>query len=69
MSEWISVEKELPKNDVYVLAYSDDVYILKFNISNDKRKKIQDWYFYDPTGYTDEHEVSHWMRLPMPPKP
>ncbi len=65
---WISVEETLPKHDEYVLAYSDDVYILKFHITNDKRRKHQNWYFEDTTGGSNDWaEVKAWMPLPKHP--
>jgi hypothetical protein len=62
MSEWISVKDRMPEEGVEVLVYGD-IYL---------NRKGADVDFVDKSGnffYYDEGEVTHWMPLPMPPKP
>lgn len=55
MSEWISVEDELPEiNDYYLVAGEDiDSEICRFLIG---------------LGWQDDFDITHWMPLPEPPK-
>ncbi len=71
MGEWISVKDRLPKNEEYVLVYdkSDgDINIMEFNITDDKRRRIQKWYFDDPYGCPQHENLTYWMPLPEPPR-
>ena len=59
MGEWISVNDRLSEEDKRVLIY-DDVC-----------REIVISYLYDGVwhgeSYQEEHDVSHWMELPVPP--
>jgi|HubBroStandDraft_2_1064218.scaffolds.fasta_scaffold340169_4 hypothetical protein len=76
--EWISVEKDLPKDDDYVLVYYDR----DFHISVGYYEKDNVSYYIESNGtkfYTDDGwdseipwaprgKITHWMPLPEPPK-
>ena len=78
MSEWISVESELPDNEAYVLVnipfkFMDDsmlevsgTTILTLMYFDNQDGKC---WFDDRSGNEQEYaSVSHWMPLPEPPK-
>lgn len=64
---WISVEDRLPDNPTkevlawcgyHILArYSDDQWLVYYS---DK--------YSENTGWTEEHNITHWQPLPEPPK-
>ncbi len=68
--KWISVEDQLPHDGDYVLVYYfNDIEIYRFWTTSDKRRKIQDWGFEDPSGFCFESQkITHWMPLPEIPK-
>lgn len=66
MSEWIDVNKKLPRNNTRVLAYSEHYERVEAVIF----KKADFWLLNDEgeyysCEYTDM--VSHWQPLPSPP--
>ena len=68
--EWISVKDRLPENNEYVLAWdSNDIFILKFEIEQDKRKKQINRIFNFSSSSGEEYfdAVTHWMPLPEKP--
>ena len=68
MSEWISVENELPQADFMVLVcVDDDVY------TDIYREGVNDGEYYFDTEYIGIEmviipKITHWMPLPEPPE-
>jgi hypothetical protein len=58
MSEWISVEKRLPKNKEYPVVM----------VSVDKTGYTQVDASFGETFRYHEQKITHWMSLPKPPK-
>ena len=56
--KWISVEDKLPKTTDEVLVYSED------DDSMDVGYYNGDWY----GSVFSEDEITHWQKLPKPPK-
>lgn len=70
MSEWISVEDRLPREDGIddvVLVYEDKggYSVTEIRLWDGKLRKFIKWDY--GVGYI-EVDVSHWMSLPDPPK-
>ena len=61
-TEWISVEKELPKNDTSVLGHTKykDIFVMYYD------KDESCWY--DSMEHYNIANITHWMYLPEPPK-
>lgn len=64
MSEWISVEGELPKEGDKVLLYSGIYGSPCFWFAS----RVRDRIFRNECGWERDGEVTHWMPLPEPPK-
>ena len=66
MSEWISVEDELPEEDCHCLCYFDFniISVMKFY----KLKKLFNSEHHDKNNFSYSSSVTHWMPLPEPPK-
>lgn len=65
MDNWISVEKELPKNNDNVIAYSD------FTVDENCRVEVvfynensNEW---NGTSSVFLNKITHWQPLPSPP--
>lgn len=61
MSDWISVNDQLPEEDVHVLAWIEDDGAEWAEVCSQHNSFFTSW----------DHEplpVTHWMELPEPPK-
>ena len=69
MTEWTSVEDELPKDDEYVLTYTDEE-----TIEGDYNRKRGYWNYATLSQHGcgccagNNSKTTHWMPLPKPPK-
>lgn len=65
MSDWISVEDELPPMDTMVLIswFGEDIEPEKDYMTYDEDQGIDYW-----ANYNSGDEPTHWMPLPEPPK-
>ena len=72
---WISVKDKLPKTDGNYLVWYEGVVWDGFKIL-EFRHKFEDWRtwknvfvgYSDEWGYAVEDGVTHWQKLPDPPK-
>lgn len=60
MSEWISVEEEMPDDGVWVIGYVDGD--MAETVSWNERNEMFE------NGFEWIEKVTHWMPLPEPPK-
>ena len=63
MSGWISVKERLPEKDTSVLFSDKESVFLGFLLSDMGHDPF--WSSYD---YLENHNITHWMPLPEPPK-
>lgn len=79
MSEWISVEDRLPKeNGDYIIYLNDgnpvfdkDIFykdLVVINIINTAKYDCGKWFYYDDDEWDITDIVTHWMPLPEPPR-
>lgn len=65
MNHWISVKKILPQDDRAVLVYCPErknIYCAFYESAN------RTWGHFGGLNRILEHDVTHWMPLPWPPK-
>jgi len=59
LSEWISIDDQLPKVAEDVIVFSEDKYQIDIGFLMNKK-----WY----SDRGELHTVTHWMPLPNPPE-
>lgn len=64
-SEWIPVAERLPENEQWVLCFMQNKDFGTFRVF---QWSYIDWQWNDGNEWYDEHDVTHWMPLPEPPK-
>ena len=67
--KWIKTEDQLPKTncDVLVLKRNGRVFQMSYHAPFDSGKRIFQWWGFGK--WIDQHsQVTHWMKLPNPPK-
>ena len=67
--KWISVKDQLPKTncDVLVLKRNGRVFQMSYHAPFDSGKRIFQWWGFGK--WINQHsQVTHWMKLPNPPK-
>lgn len=65
IQQWIPVTERLPENDQWVLCFMKDKSFGTFRVF---QWNYIDWRWNDGNEWYDEHDVTHWMPLPEPPK-
>ena len=59
--QWISVEDELPPR--FPLNPNESMNVLTYGLHT-----MVNWYDYERGEWVRDSEITHWMRLPQPPK-
>lgn len=60
-NNWISVKERLPEDDSYYLTFTTEHTFEVYRYDGDG-EWVTDW------GDTANHDITHWMPLPEPPK-
>jgi len=66
--EWISVEDQLPDQDVLVLIFNPFTFETMHTAKLSEYEGEEYWYFESDDEYLHIQYTSHWMPLPAPPK-
>lgn len=64
MEQWVSVEDQLPRHGVEVIAGNVET---KANFAARYDKISKDWYVFTHIGRDRSYGVTHWRELPSPP--